>query len=418
MKASRRKNCADYAGLPVAKPRIIFVNRVFWPSPLATAQLLADLATGLAARLPEREVHVIAEGDVAGPHWGATIHRTGPESRPGGLIARALAHRAFCHAARQQLRKLIQPGDIVVPMTDPPLLAAAVARDVAAGGAHLVTWSQDIFPEIAAVHFGMLARIALSYLQASRDAAWRGASTCVALGHDMARSIAARGIPTDRIIILPNWAPRELHIPAGTDAIAACRQRWAVGDKFVVAYSGNLGRVHEFATILQAAAELRGQPQVVILFIGQGARIEEVRTTARTRGLDRIRFLPPEPRENLAASLAAADVHLVTLRSGYAGLVYPSKLAGVLAVGRPVLFVGPTDGEIATLLRRENCGVALAPGDATGLATTITQWQADLSGRTQLGRNARTAYERQFTFSTALDRWTDCLRRLGPSPSK
>ena len=391
-------------------PRLIFVNRVYWPSTQATAQLLTDLAEGLAAQ--GWTVHVITAGAGSTRQHDVMIHRTGTPESHGGLVSRALTHRAFLRAARRQLAALVQPGDLVVPMTDPPLLAAAVAREAAARGARVVPWIQDIYPEIAAVHFGPLSGFFLLPLKVSRNSVWRAAATCVTLGADMARTVSAQGVPADRLAIIPNWAPRELHAPAAPAAIAACRDRWALTGKFVVAYSGNLGRVHEFETILQAAAILRDQPDVVFLFIGQGARFDEVNAAARTRGLTNLRLLPPEPRGNLAASLAAADAHLVTLRPEYSALVYPSKLAGVLAAGRPVLFVGPVTGEIRQLLERDQCGAAFSPGAGAGLATTITRWQSDATRRTELGANARAAYERHFTGAAALAAWDQLLRRI------
>ncbi len=397
-------------------PRIIFVNRVYWPSTAATAQLLTDLAEGLAPRLRDWTVHVIAAGEASTRHHGVTIHRTGTPEQHGGLLSRALNHRRFLRAARQQLAALVRPGDIVVAMTDPPMLGAAVAREAAERGAQVVHWVQDIYPEIAAVHFGPLAGFFFSPLKAGRDSAWRTARACVTLGEDMAGFIASRGVPAGRISCIPNWAPRELQAPVTPAALEARRAQWGLAGKFVVAYSGNLGRVHEFATILQTAEQLRANPAIVFLFIGRGARFDEISSTARSRGLGNIRLLPPEPRENLAASLAAADAQLVTLRPEYASLVYPSKLAGALAAGRPVLFVGPTGGDIARLLQRDDCGVPFAPSDAAGLAAAITRWQSDVGLRTRLGTNARAAYERHFTGEASLARWEELLRTGRSAP--
>ncbi|HWA28473.1 MAG TPA: glycosyltransferase family 4 protein [Lacunisphaera sp.] len=390
-------------------PRLIFVNRVYWPSTQATAQLLTDLAESLAAR--GWTVHVITAGEPATRHNGVTIHRTGTPEKHSGLLSRAMTHRAFQRAARRQLAAVVKPGDVVVPMTDPPLLAVAVGREVVARGAKIVPWIQDIYPEIAAAHFGPVAGILSLPLKASRDSAWRSAAACVTLGTDMARTVTDRGVPGDRVAILPNWAPRELHLPATPAAIDACRRRWDVADKFVVAYSGNLGRVHEFETMLDAAARLRANASVVFLFIGQGPRFQEVRAAASSRGLDNIRLFPPEPRAALPAALAGADAHLVSLRPTYAALVYPSKLAGVLAAGRPALFIGPTAGDIGRLLANESCGESFAPGDSAGLATIIARWQSDAPERVRLGRAARAAYEKHFTAEAAVSAWEKLLRQ-------
>ncbi|MFZ5495219.1 MAG: glycosyltransferase family 4 protein [Verrucomicrobiota bacterium] len=394
-----------------APRRIIFVNRVYWPSGEATAQLLTDLAEGLAAR--GWPVHVIAAGEASTLRKGVTIHRTGAGDRHGGLISRWLNFRRFQRAARQRLATLARPGDVVVAMTDPPLLGAHLAALAAKRGARLVCWVQDIYPEIAAVHFGRAAGFVLSRLRHRRDAAWQGASACVTLGDDMRRVLLRQGVPPGRATVIPNWAPRELHQPAAPADIAARRRAWGAEGRFVVAYSGNLGRVHEFATVLATAARLRDRPEIVFVFIGRGPRFAELARVVRERNLANVRLLPPEPRERLAAALAAADAHLVTLQPDYAAFVYPSKLAGVLAAARPVLFVGPTGGDIARMLTACGCGAAFAPGDAGGLAGAIARWRDDPASLRVMGEAARTAYERELTCDAALTRWDQLLRRAG-----
>jgi hypothetical protein len=333
-----------------APPRVIFVNRVYWPSTAATAQLLTDLAEGLAAR--GWPVHVIAAGNEPGPHHGVVIHRTGDGEQHGGLLSRSLNYWRFIRHSRRRLATLAQPGDVVVPMTDPPMLGAAITATALDRGAGVVPWIQDIYPEIVTAHVGALASLPLWPLRLKRNAAWRSARCCVTVGQDMAQAIVGQGVPADKVTVVSNWAPRELQAEPTAAAIAARRATWGLMDKFVVAYSGNLGRVHEFAAVIEAAGLLKTRREIVFLFIGTGARFDEIRSAAQARGLDNTRFLPPEPREQLAAALAAADAQLVTLKPDFARLVYPSKLAGVLAAGRPILFVGPPEGEIASLLAR------------------------------------------------------------------
>lgn len=394
-------------------PRVIFVNRVYWPSTAATAQLLTDLAEGLAAR--GWPVEVIAAGTGPDRQNGVTIHRTGGSDRHGGLLSRAINYGNFRRAAQRLLSTLVQPGDVVVPMTDPPLLGTAVTDLVRARSGIVVPWIQDIYPEILSAHVGGWTAGPLRPLRTRRNRAWREAARCVTLGEDMAQTVAAGGVAADRVAVVPNWAPRELHLSAGAGAIAARRQAWGVADRFVVAYSGNLGRVHEFNAVLDAAAQLKARTDIVFMFIGTGARFDEVRAAAASRGLGNIRLLPPESRENLPAALAAADVHLVTLKPAFARLVFPSKLAGVLAAGRPVLFVGPGDGDLARLLARAQCGLALGPDEGARLADVIAGWRDAPAQCAQFGRNGRAAYERQFTFEAALTRWQEILREAAAS---
>lgn len=392
-----------------APPRVIFVNRVYWPSTAATAQLLTDLAEGLAAR--GWQIDVIAAGTTPGPRHGVTIHRTGADDEHGGLWSRSRNYRRFARKAARLLAELARPGDLVVPMTDPPMLGATVIATASQVGAGVVHWTQDIYPEIVSAHFGAALALPLWPLRRRRDAAWRDARGCVVLGEGMAAEVAAHGVGRKRIAIIPNWAPRELEAPAPAADIAARRAAWGLGEKFIVAYSGNLGRVHEFAAVVAAAERLKLREDIAFLFIGAGARFDEVRAAAQARGLRQVHFRPPEPREHLAAALAAVDLHLVTLKPAFARLVYPSKLAGVLAAGRPVVFVGPTDGEIARLLAREQCGAAFAPADAHGLAEAIARCSREPAALSRQGAAARLAYERHFAFAPALAGWEAVLRR-------
>ncbi|HET7536698.1 MAG TPA: glycosyltransferase family 4 protein [Candidatus Didemnitutus sp.] len=392
------------------EPRVIFVNRVYWPSETATAQLLTDLAESLVAR--GWPVHVITAGSGAGERNGVIIHCVGAVQPPGGLLVRARHHREFARCARAQLSTLVQPGDIVVLKTDPPLLAAACTALAQSRGARVVQWIQDIYPEIVPAHFG--AWIApLFWLQKwRRNRAWHAADLCLPVGADMRKMVLAQGTRADQVVVMPNWAPRELDTPANPAEVDALRRAWGLAEKFVVAYSGNLGRVHEFDTVLGTAKMLRAHPEIVVFFIGDGPRLAEVQADAERRQLTNIRFLPPQPRAKLAASLAVADVQLVTLRPGFERLVNPSKLAGILAAGRPAIYVGAPGGEISELLEREKCGFSAPAGNPLELYGAIRGIRFQPEQAATFGRNARACYTRHFSLGAATARWDELLRKL------
>lgn len=387
--------------------KLIFVNRVYWPSEAATAQLLADLAPALAAR--GHAVHVIAAGAGAASHEGVTIHRTGGAAVHGGLAARAWNYLLFLARARRRVDRLAAPGDVVILKTDPPLLAAALTAPAHARGAHVVQWIQDIYPEIVPLHSGPWTAPLVAPLRWARDRAWRRSACCVVVGEDLRATVRGRGVPDERVRVQPNWAPRELAAPARAEDIAAQRAAWGVADKFVVAYSGNLGRVHEFATLLDAADRCRTDPEIVFAFVGGGPRIAEVQRSAAERRLGNVRFFAAVPRATLPAALAAGDVHAVTLRAGFERLVNPSKLAGVLAAGRPALFVGPPASALAGLLARERCGLTMPHGAGAELAAAIRSLRDDAAQTAELRRNARAAFERHFRFETQLAAWEALL---------
>jgi glycosyltransferase involved in cell wall biosynthesis len=392
----------------VNRPRVIFLNRVYWPSEAATAQLLHDLATALAAR--GWPVEVICAGDGPGEEAGARIHRLGGNPAHGGLLSRTRNYLGFLLAVRRRLGEVVRAGDLVVPMTDPPMLGATVAGLARRRGATVIHWIQDIYPEIVSAHVGAWTAVPLSPLRAARDTAWRSAAALACVGPDMLPLLSARAGPAVPAALISNWAPHELSKPAAPEEVAAVRRSWGLSDNFIVAYSGNLGRVHEFATVLDAAERLRAHPRVVFAFVGGGARLHEVRAAVAARGLGNVRFFPAHPRAKLAAALAAPDAHLVTLRAGFERYVNPSKLAGALAAGRPVLYVGAPDCANARLVSSARCGAVAAPGDSAALAAAILAWADAPCAAAGAGRAARALFEREFTTRIAFDRWEDLLR--------
>jgi colanic acid biosynthesis glycosyl transferase WcaI len=134
---------------------------------------------------------------------------------------------------------------------------------------------------------------------------------------------------------------------------------------------------------------------------------------ARARGLTNFRFTPYPSREALSDSLAAGDVHLVSLRPELEGLVVPSKLYGILAAGRPVVFVGDPAGELAGLVATTEVGVSVGSGDPAGLCRALRALRDDEGGRMRMGARARKVFEERYTLTAAVARWRDVLSAAG-----
>ena len=182
-------------------------------------------------------------------------------------------------------------------------------------------------------------------LRRLRNRALRAAETNVVLGKRMAEHLCKQGIPQDRTRIIANWQDGVLVRPVAHSE-NRLRRAWGLEGKFVVGYSGNLGRVHELATLLDAMTLLQAQAvmgsaaadvgvEVRFLFIGGGALERVLRDEIAARGLYNVVLLPYQSRNELSHSLSVADAHLVTLRPEFEGLIVPSKFYGIAAVGRP-----------------------------------------------------------------------------------
>jgi glycosyltransferase involved in cell wall biosynthesis len=404
--------------------RVIFVNRYFFPDHSATSQILSDLTFHLAAI--GHDVHVITsrqrydnpraalpENEVIN---GVQIHRLA-STRFGraALSGRALDYLSFYRLVRRSLREVAQAGDIVVAKTDPPLLSVALASVARQRQAHLVNWLQDIYPETASILGVPLLRgpVALS-LATLRNRSLREADATVVVGELMARHIKELGVVPARVHVIANWCDDETIRPAvGTGN--PLREAWHLFGKFVVGYSGNLGRAHDFETVLGAAERLRNEPRIVFLMIGGGKHFEELAKAVKARGLDNsFRFHPYQERAMLPHSLGVADAHWLSLHPALEGLIVPSKFYAIAAAGKPMLMIGDSEGEIGRLIRRHRCGTIIAPGDAATLADTLRRWSGAPEAVIEMGARARQMLDAQFTRRRALDQWSRLLAELRP----
>ncbi|MGH8221658.1 MAG: glycosyltransferase family 4 protein [Woeseiaceae bacterium] len=396
--------------------KLVFFNRFYWPDRSATSQMLTDLAIALAAA--GHEVVVVAgdrEQDSDAPRLpvrerdrGVQVARLRTSALARfGLPGRAIDYLLFYAAAFWFVLRHVRRGDIVVAKTDPPLLGAMLLPALQAKGATLVNWLQDLYPEVAE-QLGVLRFPPFTaLLRARRNQSLRGARMNVVIGERMRERVAAIA-GADRVAVIHNWSPplAATPVPAQDNPL---RRDLGLRDEVVFMYSGNLGRAHRFESLLAAGEHLRGRRDLRFVIVGDGPQKPAVEAAARKRGLSNWSFLPLQPRERLDESLGAADVHLISLEPRLEGLIVPSKIYGVLAAGRPCIFIGAAGGEVAEILRRHDCGVTADPEDAVALVVAIERLAGDAALRHRYGANARSAFDTTFTFGRALGLWRAAL---------
>ncbi len=297
--------------------------------------------------------------------------------------------------------------------TDPPLLSVLAVEAARRRSAHLVNWLQDLYPEIA-IELGVpfLKGPVGAAMAGLRNRSLRLADANVVLGEAMAARVTACGVAADRIHVIGNWSDDSAIVPA-PPADNPLRRAWSLDGKFVVGYSGNLGRAHEFATLLDAAERLRDDPRIVFVCIGGGRQFDELAADVRARRLERtFQFRPYQDRAALKYSLALPDVHWLSLRPQLEGLIFPSKFYGIAAAGRPIIAIVATDGEIAGLVARHQCGLAIRPGDGESLARAIAMLALDPGRCADMGARARQMLDAHFSRHQALARWQHLLATI------
>lgn len=356
-----------------------------------------------AGRVPARE------------SWrGVEIRRVGVRVNfKRSLVFRAIHYAAYlCGTAFELLR---EPGRLALVVTNPPFLPVWASFFRRLCGGRYALEIQDLYPDglvaLGAMQDGWLAR---SWRFLNR-AAFCTAEYIVVLGRDMAERLqCAYGLDSRTICVIPHWSPAE---PADNIAPESTALLTGLGlqDRFVVQYSGNMGLWHDIDQIIGAAVELRQRGDIHFLMIGGGRRKDAAERLGSEHGLTNILWVPFQPKDRLADALSACHCALISQRDGLAGLAVPCKLYGILASGRPVIAAVPADSEIARVVREENCGLLVQPGDAVMLARAIVSLADDRTRTREMGLSAQDAYRRKYTLDLAMDRFETCCQ---PPPDR
>jgi glycosyltransferase involved in cell wall biosynthesis len=394
--------------------RLLLLNQYYPPDVAPTGRYLHDLARVLVGR--GHEVHVLCSRRGYGGRErfaaeeqrdGVRVHRVGAVGFGRRLKVGRLADYAS-FLALVMLRGVGLPRpDVILSLTSPPYLGVAaklLARLRRASHAH---WIMDLYPDAALAHGlfhpdGFVAR----RLESLARCQLRGSHVVLALGPFAAEKVQ-RHTGRDRVRAVPLWADPVL-FGAGDGGRARAARGWTK-DELVLMYSGNMGLGHRFDEFLEAARRLGSRgPRWV--FIGGGSRRREIEAFRGAHPAARLELHPYSAAEELADSLASADVQLASLRSGWEGVIVPSKVQGILAVGRPVIFVGPEQNEAARWIQEAEAGWIVGEGDVEGLLAAIDAAR-DAVERQRRGSAARAFARSHFTRDTGCGRIADLLER-------
>ena len=396
------------------KPRLLVLNQYYWPGVEATAQLLTELCEALAEEIDVKVVTGVLHGHEDEPrrvvHNGVEIVRVPSTSfERSKLLARASNYLTYLSSALLSALRGRRP-DVVLCMTDPPVIANIALVVARRYRVPLVVISQDVFPEIAVQLKRLENPIAMRVLRGLVALYLRRADRIVAIGETMRRRLEEKGAPPERVRVIPNWIDTDRLAPR--DRANGWATNLGLDKRFVVMHSGNVGHAQDLDSLVRSATFLRDLEDLRILIIGMGARHAELVTLAQLLDVDQVRFLYYQPRRVLPQSLSAADVHVVGLARGLAGYVVPSRLYGILAVARPVIVAADSDSETAQVVGRIGCGIVVPPGRPELLARAIRDAHDGKYDLAEMGRRGREWVEREADRSVAVRRYRDLLAEL------
>ncbi|MBL7978422.1 MAG: glycosyltransferase family 4 protein [Bacteroidetes Order II. Incertae sedis bacterium] len=373
---------------------ILFINRTYAPDSEAVGQLLTELAEALADKGFHVEV-LATNGQFSGVKNGVYLHKVGgePVFSRNTFTSRTWSYlRLYPHLYRKAWK--LASNAVVVTSTDPPLHYVFAVLLKKLRGAKLVHWSQDLYPEVAE-ELQVLKKggFVAGWFRHLSTWALKQQDTIICVGRCMQDRLQARGIPLEKIRVIQNWTDVQKVFPIDHKE-NPFRNLHHLEEKFVVMYSGNFGLAHPFDEILESARILKKQnPRIRFVLIGDGPRKSQIEHVIQAQHLDNVLLLPYQPKDVLAQSLSAADLHLATMFPTLRGLVVPSKVYGIMAVGRPALFIGSPESEVARLIQENDAGDVLENLQTEQLVKRIEWWSQNPRKREIAGLNARNAIE-------------------------
>jgi GDP-L-fucose synthase len=401
------------------RPRVLFINRSYWPDAEATGQLLTELCEDLAGSF---DVTVLAGQPNQNPD-GQAYRARGTEQRNGvtirrvwntrfakrSLIGKAVNLLSFwCMAAVAALR--LPKPDILVVETDPPLLCLLGAFLRHWYGCRLVVYLQDIYPDVA-VAVGKLPRGPLTdAIRWLFFSVYQRADAVIVLNNEMRSLLAASHVDPQRIHCVPNWI--DTTVVAPVKSANPFRAEHHRAGEFLVMYSGNVGLCQRLEDVIAAAALLKDTPHIRFLIVGEGSLKAQLQRQAESGKLTNVTFLPYQPKNRLGESLSAADLHLVPIDPRVTRFLMPSKLYGVLASQTALVAVAPIDSDLAQITRDGRCGLVVPPDEPKALAEALRWAAAHPSELEAMGTRGRALAVAEYDRRTITGRFAQLLDGL------
>jgi len=338
--------------------KILLLNQTFFPDVVSTAQHLSELAIGLVERghqvtvvtgrraydSPERQFAACEE-------WrGVKIFRVfSTRFGKGAKWHRAVDFASFILFSCTRLL-LLPRQDLVIALTTPPLISFIGGWRAKLWGARFGYWVMDMNPDEAIAAGWLCADSYLAQLLEQMSRFSFGRSNCIiALDRFMRDRIVAKGIALDKILVLPPWS-QDQDVRFDANGREQFRQQHGLSGKYVVMYSGNHSPVHPLATLMTAAECLATDASIMFCFVGGGSEFKRVKAWAEAGKRKNVLCLPYQPLIQLSGSLSAADAHVVVMGDAMLGLVHPCKIYNMLAVGAPVVYIGPQPSHVTDIL--------------------------------------------------------------------
>lgn len=401
--------------------RILIANEFFYPDVMGgTPKLLSEFAAELRDTFGDDVDVVTSVNSYRDPAirfpledtWGSIkIHRVdAPHWTSKSTPQRLLGNVMFSRKVARRLTKLPK-ADVLLVSTAPVTLPAAAMTFHHTKGVPYVYIIYDLDPDRAETLGVVAPGSAPAKLLRRHQSKWmHGAERIVVIGRCM-RDKIARIYNLDKSVIDVVEVGADPNTVRPGDRDSAFRKEHGLTG-FLLVYTGNFGKYHDFDTLLDSAKLLKDRgEEITFVLVGRGAKKAHLESRVAAEGLTNVRFFDFVPEEAYGDLLASADVCLVTLENGMEGLCVPSKFYSILASGRATLATMNPESEIAYVLGEADCGVRVGLADPQGIADALVKLKADPEGVDRMGRNARSVFDAKYSAPIVAAKLRESLKK-------
>jgi len=396
---------------------IYIVSELYYPEETSTGHYLTRIAEGLAQtgevsvlcsqptysqrgiKAPTNEVH---NGVKICRCWGGRLNK---DLLPLRII------NFFTISISLFLSGLIRfkRCDKVIVVTNPPLLPFLITLASKLKRSTPILLVHDVYPEVL-IAAGILkpGSLTCNLIQGVTRWLYKNVKKVIVIGRDMKKIAISKCGNTDKVHLITNWADLDIVKPLIRDENSLLKSHGLL-NKFVVQYCGNMGRTHGLEYLLETAEELQNRNNLHFLMIGSGARKNWLEKNVEDRKISNITILPRCQRDSLNETLNACDIAVISFVPGMSGISVPSRMYNIMAAGKPILAIADDESELATVVKEENIGWVVPPGEIKLLKTAIKDAKSDRIRLQKMGERARIAAESKYSLANIITDYRNLL---------
>jgi colanic acid biosynthesis glycosyl transferase WcaI len=400
---------------------IWILSELFYPEDSATGHNVTHVAEGLAASFHVRALcaqPTYGSRGLKAPinelHNNVQIHRCRATTLNKDVFSRRVINlitisvSIFINALIK-----IKRGDIAFVVTNPPTLPFAVYLASKLRGAKIILRIEDVYPDaLVAAGMARQSSVLVRFFDFLQRRLYVGVDRIVVLGRDMKNLVKGKmKFHTDRIVLITNFADSDQIKPLQRESNPLL-QRLGLIDKFVVQYSGNMGRTHDVESLVECARILEKENNLHFLFIGFGAKEPWLRKATKEFGLKNITILPLQPRSDLEISLNACDLAVISFVKGMSGVSVPCRMYNIMSAGKPILAVADKESELSLLIEEEKIGWVTIPEAPNQIADAIREASTNHEIHCQMSTRARALATKKYSLSNVVQQYKSLVEHL------